>query len=108
MSCFLQIKGETPISSPERKQPMDEKIIAIYCLRDDLLQAMHHQEDIQRRMTDAEVMTTAWVAALYWRGNLESARHFLKQTGCIPHMLSPSRYNRRLHQVKDFFIRTSI
>lgn len=83
---------------------MDEKIIAIYCLCDDLLQAMHHPEDGQRKMTDAEVMTTALVAAWYWRGNLESARHFLKQTGCIPHMLSASRYNRRLHQIKDCFI----
>lgn len=83
---------------------MDEKIIAIYCLCDDLLQAMHHSEDVQRKMTDAEVMTTALVAALYWRGNLESARSFLKQTGCIPQMLSTSRYNRRLHQVKNRFI----
>ena len=83
---------------------MDETIIAIYCLCDDLLQAMHHPEDVQRKMPDAEVMTTALVAALSWRGNLERARHFLKQTGCMPHMLSTRRYNCRLHQVKDFFI----
>ena len=48
---------------------MDDKIIAIYCLCDDLLQAMHHQEDPQRLMTDAEVLTTAFVAALSCRGN---------------------------------------
>jgi hypothetical protein len=29
---------------------MDDKIIAIFCLCDDLLQAMHHQEDRQCQM----------------------------------------------------------
>jgi hypothetical protein len=37
---------------------MDEKIIATYCLCDDLLQAMHHQEDSQCQMSDAEVHYT--------------------------------------------------
>jgi len=32
---------------------MDEKIIAIYCLCDDLLKAIHHYEDPQQKMTDA-------------------------------------------------------
>ncbi len=56
---------------------MDEKIIATYCLCDDLLKAMHHQEDPQCKMSDAEVMTTAFTAALFFRGNLESARAML-------------------------------
>ena len=53
---------------------MDDKIIAMYCLCDDLLKALHHHEDTQRQMTDAEVMTTALVAALFLRGHHESAR----------------------------------
>ena len=36
---------------------MDTQIILIYCLCDDLLKAMHHHEDEQCRMSDAEVMT---------------------------------------------------
>jgi hypothetical protein len=36
---------------------MDDKIIAIFCLCDDLLKAMHHQEDRQCQMNDAEIMT---------------------------------------------------
>jgi hypothetical protein len=39
---------------------MDDKIIATFCVCDDLLKAMHHQEDHQCQMNDAEVMTTAW------------------------------------------------
>jgi hypothetical protein len=38
---------------------MDEQIIATYCLCDDLLKAIHHREDPQCQMNDAEVMTTA-------------------------------------------------
>jgi hypothetical protein len=52
-------------------------------------------------MTDAEIMTTALVAALYFRGHLESARVMLKTYGYIPSMLSKSRFSRRLHGLKD-------
>jgi Transposase DDE domain len=83
---------------------MDDKIIAIFCLCDDLLKAMHHQEDRQCQMNDAEVMTTAFIASLFFRGNHESARAMLQQHGYIPHMLSKSRFSRRLHRIKDMFI----
>ncbi len=40
---------------------MDEQIVTIYCLCDDLLRAMHYVDDKQRRMSDAEVVTTGLV-----------------------------------------------
>ena len=83
---------------------MDGKIIATFCLCDDLLKAMHHQEDRQCQMNDAEVMTTACIASLFFRGNHESARAMLQQHGYIPHMLSKSRFSRRLHRIKELFI----
>lgn len=83
---------------------MDEKIIATYCLCDDVLKTMHHQEDSQCKMSDAEVMTTAFTAALFFRGNLESARIMLKQHGYIPSMLSKSRFSRRLYRLKTMFV----
>ena len=83
---------------------MDDKIIATFCLCDDLLKAMHHPEDRQCQMNDAEIMTTAFVASLFFRGNQESARAMLQQYGYIPHMLSKSRFSRRLHRIKDKFI----
>ena len=83
---------------------MDDKIIATFCLCDDLLKAMHHQENRQCQMNDAEIMTTAFIASLFFRGNHESARAMLKQHGYIPHMVSKSRFNRRLHRIKDIFI----
>ncbi len=83
---------------------MDDKIIAIFCLCDDLLKAMHHQEDCQCQMNDAEIMTTAFIAALFFRGNHESARALLKQYGYIPPMVSKSRFSRRLHRIKEIFM----
>jgi hypothetical protein len=83
---------------------MDEKIIAIFCLCDDLLEAIRHQESPQCQMNDAEVMTTALVAALFFRGKHESARLMLKQHGYISQMLSKSRFSRRLHRMKTMFV----
>jgi hypothetical protein len=83
---------------------MDEKIIATYCLCDDLVHAMRHQEDPQCQMRDAEVLTTAFTAAFFLGGNLERARWMLKQHHYIPQMLSKSRLNRRLHRVKESLI----
>jgi len=83
---------------------MDDKIVVTFCLCADLLKAIHHQEDCQCQMNDAEIMTTALIAALCFRGNHESARTMLKQYGYIPHMLSQSRFSRRLHRIKELFI----
>lgn len=80
---------------------MDGQLIAIYCLCDDLLKALGHVEDRQRRMSDAEVMTTALVAALHFGGNFERARAWLKLMGYVPVMLSKSRLHRRLMALQD-------
>lgn len=83
---------------------MDDTIIATFCLCDDRLKVMHHQEDRQCQMNDAEIMTTALIASLFFRGNHESARTMLRQYGYIPHMLSKSRFSRRLPRMKELFI----
>ena len=83
---------------------MDSQIIAVFCLVDDMLKALYHTEDRQCQMSDAEVMTTAIVAMLHFRGNFELARHWLREQGYIPTMLSKSRFNRRLHRLADLFL----
>src|ERR687886_1655510 len=83
---------------------MDDQIIAVYCLCADLLKAMHHLEDPQCRMSDAEVMTTGLIAALHFRGNFTSARTMLQEQGYIPTMLSESRFLRRLQHIRSQFL----
>jgi len=83
---------------------MDTQIVAVFCLCDDMLKALHHYEDPQCQMTDVEVMTTAIVAVLHYRGNFEHARKFLKKEGYIPRMLGKSRFNRCLHRIQEQFL----
>ena len=83
---------------------MDNRIVAVYCLCDDMLKALHYKDDVQCQMTAAEVMTTAIIAALDYGGNLEKARKMLQSEGYIPQMLSKSRFNRRWHRNADLFL----
>jgi hypothetical protein len=69
---------------------MDNQIEVIYCISDDVLKAMKHKEDRQRKMSDSEVITTALVAMLEFGGNFEKARRWLYPK-YIPQMLSRSR-----------------
>ncbi len=82
---------------------MDDTIVAIYCLCDDLLKALRHRDDPQSRMSDAEVMTTALVAARFFGGSHEHARALLGTPRYVPHMLSKSRFSRRLHRIAPLF-----
>jgi hypothetical protein len=80
---------------------MEEEITTVYCLCEDLLRAMGIQEDPQVKMNNAEVMTVALSASLFFSGNYERSREFLSEHGYIHHMLSRSRFNRRLLAIPE-------
>ena len=82
---------------------MDLTIVALYTICDDLLISIGHQEHQLAKMSDAEVMTTALVAARYFGGNQQTACAALKTLGYIPNMLGHSRFNRRLHRIPQLF-----
>lgn len=77
------------------------RTIEIYCFVDDLLKANQHKEDCRRRSSDAELLTAAFVAVLFFAGNFERARRYLKESGLMPQMLSRSRFARRLHSAQS-------
>jgi Transposase DDE domain len=79
----------------------EDKIIRIYCIIDDILKGIGHQEDNRRKVSDSEIITTALVSALYFGGHLDNSRGFMKMTKLVPDMLDKSRFNRRLHQLSD-------
>ena len=83
---------------------MDEKILAMSCLCTDLLNAIGHADHPQDRMSDAQVITTGLVAMMFLRGNFEAARTLLSMPPYLPHRLSRSRLNRRLHRLKHVFL----
>ena len=76
---------------------MQDTIVTIYCVCQDLLQALEHRDDPQARLSSAQVMTVPLVAACFFGGKIERARVFLLEHGYIRQPLSKSRLNRRLH-----------
>ena len=78
---------------------MDDTIITTYYLCDEFLKAIAHHDDPQVRLSTAEVMSVALVAAAFFGGNIEGSRSFLDEYGYIPKAISKSRFNRRLHAV---------
>lgn len=80
---------------------MIEKATIIYTIIDDILKAVQHKEDIRQKMTDAEVITTALIAAIVFSGNIERAKVALYETGLIPDMLEKSRLSRRIHAISS-------
>ena len=74
-----------------------DKITSIFCIIDDILKEINHSEDIRRKVSDSEIITTAFIAATNFYGNYRSAIKFVKQYNLFPNMLEESRFNRRLH-----------
>ena len=79
---------------------MPEKIITIYCFFQEFLNALGHRDDPQARLSTAQIMTIAIVAAELFTGNQQAALDFLTSHGYIP-ALSKSRFNRRLHRIPE-------
>lgn len=79
----------------------EDKIISIYCIVDDILKGIGHKEDVRRRISDSEVITTALISALYFGGHIDNGRNFMKMTKLVPGMLDKSRFNRRLHNLSE-------
>ena len=76
-----------------------DKITSIFCIIDDILKEINHSEDIRRKVSDSEIITTAFIAATNFYGNHRSAIKFVKQYNLFPNMLEESRFNRRLHSL---------
>ena len=78
---------------------MEDTITTTYYLCDEFLRAIAHRDDPQVRLSTAEVMSTALVAAAFFGGNIEKSRTFLDEYGYIEKAISKSRFNRRLHAI---------
>src|SRR5271168_1417366 len=76
---------------------MELEIIAIYCWCDLLLNQLNIKDDMRAEMTNAEILTSAIVAARFFCGNFQNACILLHEHKYFPKMLSKSRFNRRLH-----------
>ena len=77
---------------------MNDFTIAIYCFVDDYLQVAGRKAAAKRKLSDAEVITTALLAARYFGGNLTTACSYMQaHHGC--HMPHKSNFIRTLHRL---------
>lgn len=83
---------------------MREQTVAMYCVLDDLLHFTRPAGTLPptsgRRLTDAQVLTTALVAARFFGGNLVVAKHYMEQHWG-QNRLDKSGFTRRLHTLTD-------
>lgn len=83
---------------------MREQTVAMYCLLDDLIRFTRPTGSLSsatgRRLTDAQVLTTALVAARFFGGNLVVAQHYMEQHWG-QNRLDKSGFSRRLHALTD-------
>lgn len=78
---------------------MEIGIIITYYICDNMLKNLKTKEDPQEKMTNAEIMTAAITASMFFGGNLEKSRTFLKKHNYMSNVLSKSQFNRRLHAI---------
>jgi len=81
-----------------------DKVIGTYCLVDDILKGIHHYENAERKVSDSEVITTAIVSALYFKGNQSSSINYMRSHKLID-MIGKSGFNKRLHKVASLIMR---
>src|SRR5437867_3629449 len=81
----------------------DLVIITAYVVTDDIMHSLGHRSHVLAQITDAEVLTVAVVAARYFANNHERALCVLQGMHYLSGKLSLSRFNRRLHQLREWF-----
>src|SRR5688572_12992848 len=83
---------------------METEIITLYVICDEFLRYMNRCDHEQSEMSDAEVLTTALVAMLYFGGNYSLARRWLGVPHYIPRMLSKGQFSRRLNRLQPYLL----
>lgn len=78
-------------------------IITTFVIIDDLMSKYGHQSDCRSRVSDSEILTIAVCAAKFCQNHHERTVVLLQQLGYLSGKLSVSRFNRRLHNLSDWF-----
>jgi Transposase DDE domain len=75
----------------------DDLIVTVYVVIDDVMCALNHRSHALARLSDAEVLLVAVVAAQYFHNHQERTLQVMYRLGYLSGHLSISRFNRRLH-----------
>lgn len=80
---------------------MLNKVIASFCIIDDLLRILQYHDDPQTEAPASEIITIAMIACLEFGGNMRKALTFVKEIDFFSFVPSESRFNRRIHNLMD-------
>lgn len=83
---------------------LPDKVIALYCFTDDLLSAMDHKTKEGCRTTDAEIITTALVSAMIFKGNQSVAIDYMRSHNMAPLLPKKSGFSKRLHALCELLL----
>src|SRR6266542_627805 len=83
---------------------LQDKVIGIYCLIDDILKGIGHREHVERKVSDSEIIATAVVSALYFKGNQSNAIGYMRTHKMSPAMIGKSGFTKRLHKVSSLIM----
>jgi len=76
---------------------MEHKIIAIYCLIDEMLKGLHVKNDVRAKITNAEILTMAYLAVSDFNGNYRKAHLYLNPTK----LFCPIDYSRFIRRINE-------
>ena len=76
---------------------MEHKIIAIYCLIDEMLKGLQVKNDVRAKITNAEILTMAYLAVSDFNGNYRKAHLYLNPTK----LFSPIDYSRFIRRINE-------
>jgi hypothetical protein len=68
------------------------------------MKASGRKEPPNRNTSDAEVITTALIAAKYFHGHIDNAISFVKESKLMSLILSKNRFNRRVHAIYELIL----
>ena len=83
---------------------LQDKVIGIYCLVDDMLKGIGHREHKERIVSDSEIISTALISALYFKGNQLHAINYMRTHNMVSGMIGKSGFTKRLHKVASLLM----
>ena len=78
---------------------MDLQAIFIYCLCNEMLLTLNFKDDVQCKMTSAEIITFVIISALYYQCNYRKTRLVMAPQNYFTKILSHSQLVRRIHLI---------
>ena len=80
------------------RKTYESKIVAIFCIIDDIVKALGFRDDPQCLMSSSEVLSAAVISHLFFGGNYSKTLTFLAHASVFSYVLSESRFLRRLQR----------